>query len=209
MDDNNLDDTPVIKTYTQEEVDALTAGLKSKNQELLGETKAEREKRKSLEDAQLESQRKADEEKGEFKSLYQRSLEEIKTLKENALARDKKERDFSLSSASALIGKELSSDVTRSELLAEQAIKFTKFGDDGSISYEIGGIAVKREELVEHLKVKFPMLADGVKSSGGGATGGDGGGAMKKFEEYSGAELKAIRESSPEQYEQLKMNRKF
>ena len=38
-DENVIPEEPAVKTYTQEEVDNLTSGLKSKNDELLGEKK--------------------------------------------------------------------------------------------------------------------------------------------------------------------------
>ena len=60
------------------------------------------------------------------------------------------------------------------------------------------------EQLGKHLTERYPFLVDGNQSSGGGATGSNSsGGAVKKFEELTGAELLAIRQKDPAQYDRL------
>lgn len=147
--------------------------------------------------SQAELQRKADEEKGEFKSLYEREQEDKRSLQERIDSMMKEKRDYALSSATALIGRELSKDTARADLIAQQAMKFARYNEDGSISYEIGGIQVSKEKVVEHICVEYPFLPDGVQSSGGGATGGDSSGATKKPSEMTSAERLKFKQNDP------------
>ena len=86
-EENNTGDGEQI-TMTKAELEAkiteATGGLKAKVDELLGETKAEREKRKALEQAQAEAEESRAKEKGEFKSLYEKTLAELEKERQAA-----------------------------------------------------------------------------------------------------------------------------
>lgn len=151
-----------------------------------------------LQAAQVESQRKSDEEKGEFKSLYEREQEDKRSLQERLDSMMKEKRDLALGSATALIGKELSKDTAKADLIAQQSMKFARYNEDGSISYEIGGIQVDKSKVIEQITVEYPFLVDGVKSSGGGANGGDSSGATKRPSEMTSAERLKFKQNDPE-----------
>lgn len=161
------------------------------------ERKDAKQKLADLQTAQAENQRKADEEKGEFKSLYEREQEDKRSLQERLDSMLKEKRDNALDSASRLIGTSLSKDVQRANLLAEQALKFARYKEDGSISYEIGGIEVGKDKVIDHLTSEFPFLVDGLDSSGGGASGGNNSGAMKKPSDMSSTERLEFKNRDP------------
>lgn len=60
-------------------------------------------------------------------------------------------------------------------------------------------------DLVEEAAKSYPSLFKAQGKGGGGKppSGGDGGKPNRKFEEMSGADLKALRESNPEEYKRL------
>lgn len=167
LDLDGVDDHPTVK------------GLKSKLDEVLGETKAEREKRKALEQAQTDAEKKAAEEKGEFEKLYRTAQEQLEAERKQAREfRDQiTQRDIQ-SSAQSIAQQLASKDAKRAGVLADYASKYAKF-DNGEISYEIGGVKVTPDKVAEHLKTEYPFLVDGSQASGGGAAG-DGGGAPGK-----------------------------
>lgn len=166
LDLDGVDDHPTVK------------GLKTKLDEVLGETKAEREKRKALEQAQTEAEKKAAEEKGEFEKLYRTATEQLEAERKQAREfRDQiTQRDIK-SSAQSIAQQLASKDAKRASVLADYASKYAKF-EDGQITYEIGGVKVDSNKVAEHLKSEYPFLVDGSQASGGGAAG-DGGGAPK------------------------------
>ena len=164
LDLDGVDDHPTVK------------GLKTKLDEVLGETKAEREKRKALEQAQTDAEKKAAEEKGEFEKLYKQAQEQLQAEQKQAREfRDQiTQRDIHASAQS--IAQQLASkDAKRASVLADYASKYAKF-EDGQINYEIGGVKVTADKVAEHLKSEYPFLVDGSQATGGGAAG-DGGGA--------------------------------
>lgn len=163
LDLDGIDDHPSV------------AGLKKKNAELLGETKAEREKREALEKSQAEAEKAAAVEKGEFKKLYEKALSDLEAEKKtNSDFRSNIEQRDIKAGATKIAGA-LTKDTGRLGVLTDLASKHTKF-DNGEIVYEIGGVRVDSDKLTAHLKTEYPFLADGSQASGGGAAG-DGGGA--------------------------------
>lgn len=169
-----------------EAVEKATAGLKAKNAELLSETKAEREKRQALEKAQEEAEAERQRQAGEFKSLYEKAQAELKDEREQLAQFRGQIAKRDVEAATAGIASELTRDTARAAILAEQAGKFAKHGDDG-VRYEIGGVEVEKAKVIDHLRTTYPFLVDGNQASGGGATGGSGG-AAKKLSEMGDAE---------------------
>lgn len=164
LDLDGVDDHPTVK------------GLKSKLDEVLGETKTEREKRKALEQAQSEAEKKAAEEKGEFEKLYKKAQEELDNERKQGREFREQITQRDIKSSAQTIAQQLASkDAKRAGVLADYASKYAKF-EDGQIVYEIGGVKVDQSKVAEHLKSEYPFLVDGSQASGGGATG-DGGGA--------------------------------
>ena len=203
------------KTYTQEELDALIAeklaaetdGLKKKNEELLTEKKQVSQKLSDFEIAQKQAENDGLKQREEFKELYERSEAANKELRETIIAKDEKERKDALTLATVELGRSLTRDTKKAGLLAEQAAKHAS-NVDGKVVYEIGGIKVDVEKVKEHLTSSFGFLVDGSGNTGSGASGNQGGGAVtKKFNDYTTAELKSIKDSDPAQYEALRNTR--
>jgi len=159
LDLDGVDDHPSVK------------GLKAKVDELLGETKAEREKRQAIEKAQAEADRKSAEERGEFEKLYKKTQDELDAQMKAAreFKQQIEQRDIK---ASALdIARSLAAkDAKRADVLADYASKYIKF-EDGQIHYEIGGVKTDQSKVAEHLKAELPFLVDGTQANGGGAAG--------------------------------------
>ena len=190
-----------VKTFTAEEVQELlakeTAGLKSKVEELLGESKSAKQKARELEELQRQAEEEGLKQREEFRTLYER---EQKAKAELAEKFQQKEVESSALSLAA----ELTRDTKRAELLKEQVSKYARYTEDG-VKFEMGGVEVDSDKILTHIKDNYPFLVDGSGATGGQAPGNkSSGGATKKFNEYSGAELKELRASDPALYERLK-----
>ncbi|MNQ93111.1 hypothetical protein D3C85_1085610 [compost metagenome] len=206
-----LEDGTEVEAFTADEVSARleqeTSGLKSKLDELLGETKTAKQKAKELEEAQSLAEEARAKEKGEFKELYEREQKAKAELAEKyeGFAKKIQAKDVELSANS--IANELTRDVKRAELLKKEISQFARYSEDG-VKFEMGGVEVDRAKVVAYVTENYPFLIDGNQSNGGGAPGSkSNGGAVKKFNEYTGAELSEIRRTDPAQYERLKANR--
>jgi len=176
--------------------------------EALRKEREERKAAKERADALEQAQREADEERakqaGQFKDLFEREQKEKRDLSEKlaTFMADMQRKEVAL--AATQIAGELTKDKGRAALLVQQAEQFARHSDDG-VHFEIGGVKVERDKLVSHLKEQYPFLVDASGTTGGGApVGGHNGGAVKKFNEYTGAELAAIRKADPAQYDRLK-----
>ena len=176
-----LEDGTEVEAFTADEVtarlDRETSGLKSKLDELLGETKTAKQKAKELEDAQALAEESRAKEKGEFKELYEREQKAKLELAEkyDGFSKKMQAKDIELSSAS--IAAELTRDTKRADLLKKEISNFARYTDDG-VKFEMGGVEVDRAKVVAHITESYPFLVDGNQSSGGGAPGGkEGGGA--------------------------------
>lgn len=160
------------------------SGLKRKNDELLAETKAEREKRQALEAEQAKAAEEAAKKNGEFQSLYEKTQGDLAKERETNAAFRETIRQKDISAAAQAIGSQLTRDTARAGLLAKEASPFIKHTDEG-IKFEIGGVPVDEAKVLEHLKTTYPFLADGNQAGGGGAPG-SGGGAAHKAGDFGG-----------------------
>lgn len=177
-------EVPEAKTYSEAEVREMlekeTSGLKSKVSELLGETKAEREKRVALEQAQQEAEEERQKEKGEFKSLYEKTQADLEAERENARKFRQTIQQKELESAAGQIAGQLSRDAKRAELLKKEAMQFAVYTDEG-VKFEVGGVEMPAEKLIEKMSEDYDFLVDGSQASGGGAPGSrNGSGAAPK-----------------------------
>lgn len=178
-----LEDGTEVEAFTADEVSARleqeTSGLKSKLDELLGETKTAKQKAKELEEAQAAAEEARAKEKGEFKELYEREQKAKSELSEkyDQYAKKIQAKDIELSSSA--IALELTRDTKRADLLKKEISQFARYSEDG-VKFEMGGVEVDRAKVVAHITESYPFLVDGNQSSGGGAPGGKtGGGAAK------------------------------
>ncbi len=185
-----------------------TSGLKAKVEELLNESKTAKQKAREAEDrAKQEAEQRA-KEGNDFKSLYESSeserekaRKELEDLRKN-IAYEKTDN------AAMKIAGELA-EGTNAELLAEFVKRRIRY-DDGKVQV-LDANGNPTVSTVDDLKKEFAgsgrydSLLRGNKSGGGGAASKAGGGAVtKKFDEYSGAELKAIKDADPEAYAKLR-----
>lgn len=181
---------PDFDAKLAEAVEKATAGLKAKNAELLSETKAEREKRQALEKAQEEAEAERQQKDGEHQKLWETEREKRQRLEQELSDYRAKVQRKEVEAATSAVAHQLTRDTGRAAILAEQAAKFAKPGEDG-IQYEIGGVKVEQAQVLDHLRTQYPFLVDGSQASGGGATGGSGG-AAKKLSEMGDAERLAL-----------------
>ena len=138
----------------------------------------EREERKTAKQ-QLEDARKALEAKEltelegqkKFEELYKREQEtRSKTAAELEMLR-KSIAERELSEAAMQIASGLTRDTARAQLAKKEAMAFAVHTPEG-VKFSVDGSEVTAEQLQQHLAKQYPFLADGVQSSGGGASGG-------------------------------------
>lgn len=201
-----LEDGTEVEAFSAEEVEAQISGLKAKVEELLGEKKTVSQKAKELEEAQALAEQERLKEKEEFKTLWEREQQSKKELQEKYETFSKQVQRKEIEIASTALAGELTRDTKRAALLKEQIEKYARYSENG-VTYEMGGVSVDREKVIEHIKSSFDFLIDGSQASGGGAAGSKSGGAAKKFNEYTPAELSEIHRNNPAEYERIKNNR--
>lgn len=190
------------KTYTQAELDEIVHGLKVKNNELLGETKKEREERVALA-AKLEADEIARmEEQNQHKELatkYKQELEDLKRANQEERARANSEK---LAAVSTELGAKYSNEPRNAKLLA-------RFIRDG-LTVVDGEVVGKEGETIDELikamdeSGDYDSLWKGSQSDGGGAIGNKGGRAAKSFTEFTAAELKDLRSTDPHEYQRIR-----
>lgn len=107
-------------------------------------------------------------------------------------------------SASSVTGA-LTRDTARERLLRREALNFISHTPEGVKINGPDGEAWDSEQLSKYLKEQYPFLVDGIQSSGGGAVGGKGSGAVsKKWSEMTGMERVELRKNDPEEHARLK-----
>ncbi len=169
-----LEDGTEIEAFTPDEVKSMVEteviGLKAKRDELLGLHSKDKERLTELEQAQKLAEDERQKEKGEFKSLYEKTQSELEAERDNArkFRQVIQERDLE-GNANSLVS-ELTRDSKRAELLRKEALQFAKYTDEG-IQYEIGGVTVDADKVKQKLTDDYPFLVDGSQASGGGAQG--------------------------------------
>ncbi len=195
------------KTYTEAEVKEMlekeTSGLKSKLEELLGESKSAKQKARELEEQQRQAEEQRLAEKQEFKTLYEREQEAKRELQEQYETFQQRVQLAEIEKASTSVAAELTRDTKRGELLSEKAAQFARYTDKGII-YEMGGVEVEKAKVLEHLKTEYPFLVDGNQSNGGGAAGNVSGRAANMDPKKMGdAERVKLYREDPEAFRQL------
>lgn len=168
------------------------------------ERKAAKEKLAEVERAQQEAEAKRMEEAQQFESLYKNTKGELEKRTQEFEEYKRKLADKERSELATALASSLTRDTKRAELLKKEALAFIQHTADGVVISGPDG-TMTAEQLKDSLAKNYPFLVDGNQSSGGNATGGSrSGGAAKKFNEYTGAELSAIRKDNPSEYERLR-----
>lgn len=198
------------KTYTEQEVAELVAGLKANNEALLTEKKEAARRAKEAEEARqrehqeaLKSAGKMDEFEKTIRSQYEPVLKEkderYTTLASRVLGSERKAvlgsfaGDFITPETVDLVA-----PFVRTEFEGDEVV--TKFvGTDGSV------ITTDPEQFRKYLREHkaFSHLIRANAASGGGASGGKGGGAAKNANEMSGEERAELLKTNPNEFYRL------
>ena len=190
-------------------------GLKKSRDELLSEKKEQQRKAEEAEQERLRIEREAQEElarkNGDWKALELSYQEKLQAREAELLAQQealtKQVYGLTVGQQATKIAGELFKP--HAQALVTQFIESRLTLDNGVVRVldsQGKPSAMTFDELKNELKTN-PMFQDIVivnTNSGGGAAGsGFGGGAAKKPEEYSVQEMKDLRASNPELYNQL------
>lgn len=195
-DPNNTPDPAAELDALKKQLEEATAGiaaLKAKNDELLGETKAERQKRRDIEEAAKREAEEAARKAGDVGAL-EKSWQDKLAKREAELAGEVKARDAMLH--------DLTVNATATRMAAELAVpgsakalephikaRLSMEQQDGKLVVRVLGLdgkpsALTPEELAKEIASDpaFAPLIVASKASGGGAAGaGKSGGAAKSI----------------------------
>lgn len=198
-ENTNTDDTEV------QTLKAEIERLRKHNETLLGEKKAETEKRKA---EKAEKDKQAEElarKKGDFETLEKSYQDKIVSL-EQQISDIQAERNHDLiKSQSVKIASQLSSNTHNQEIL-QMLIEKRLTADNGQVKVTDGNgnLTISTlDELVNEFKNggKFDALIDGTRASGTGATGQN----SKSANDYTEAERVALAQNNPTLFNQLFM----
>jgi hypothetical protein len=201
-----LEDGTEIEAFTADEVKAKVeeevSGLKAKVDDLLGESKSAKQKARELEESQAQAEEERLKEKQEFKTLFEREQESKRELTEKyeSFRSQVEQKDIALAVGDLV--SEATRDTSRAKALKKLLSEHAKFGEDG-VYYEMGGVQVDKDKLLETYKTDYPFLFDGVDSSGGGAKGGNGGAIDKKPTDYTEQERVDLYKSDPDKFREI------
>lgn len=195
-------------TITTEQFTALQAEierLRKHNETLLGEKKAESEKRKA---EQAEKDKQAEElarKKGDFETLEKQYQDKIANLEKQMSDMIAERNNDLIKSQSLKIASQLSTNAHNQEIL-QMLIEKCLTVDNGAVKVTDGNgnLTISTlDELVAEFKNggKFDSLIDGTKASGTGATGQN----TKQAQDYTEAERIALAQSNPTLFNQLFM----
>lgn len=188
-----------------EKLKADIEALKRKNQELLGETKTERQKRREYEERQAQLERERMEQEGQHQELSQRYKAESERYKSELEALNRSIANEKVGNMASKLAHDCASDSHTAQLL-ERFIRDELDYIDGQV---VAANHASVDELVKSMEQSgmYASLWKGSKATGGGATGAGGGAVTKSFNEMDGAELSALRRENPAEYDRLKANR--
>lgn len=187
------------------------SGLKNKLDQLLNEKKQASDIAKAESEKARQAQEDAAKEKGDFEALANSYKDKIAALEseksELSLLSAKKE----IARQANLIASELAEGANQEILSTFIERRLRLEGDDLKVTDEKGNLTISTvDQLKEEFKTnpKFGALVIASKASGGGAHGAsNGGGATKKFSEYTSDELVEIKRNDLEAYQKLKATR--
>lgn len=200
---------PEVKAAVQEMIDEATSKLSDKNRELLGELKKARKQSEITPEAYQEVVDKLEEMEGKL-------TEATKASKTALTEADKYKKLYE--GESAYTAKSLVESNLRKEL-QDAGVTDPDFADTLMAKF-IPSSKVETEGDARVVKIGDKPLKDAIAewkatpaaakfiaapaNSGGGALGGKGSGAAKKFNEMTGQELKELRALNPAEYDRLK-----
>jgi hypothetical protein len=177
--------------------------LKGHHSKLLEETKTAKQKAAELEKAQQDAEIARQHEQGEYKTLAEKYKAEAEAERKEKLEDRAKNAAKDMDLAAIRIANEHGADAEAAELL----FTFVRAQLDYIDGKVTGKDGMPVDDAINAMMAtgKYEKLRKGNQASGGSAPGSKiGGGATKKFEELTGAELSAIRQKDPAQYDRLK-----
>lgn len=191
------------KTFTQEEVEQMlneqVGGLKSKVEELLSEKKAAATKAKEAEEAARKEAEARLKEQGEFKALYESEQKQRAEVEERYANFESEIKSKSIDAEAKMIAATMTKDEQKQKVLVG-LLKENIAYESGAIGYQLGGVELERDRLIEHFKTSYQFLVDGSPASGDrvatvGQKQAGGRAASKPFNKMSMSEKKAYMES--------------
>ena len=194
--DSGGDSGPTLESL-QAQIDSLNTektALLNRNNELLAETKKNKEQRRQAEaDAAKKAREKAEAE-NDYKQLYESSENERNALQSQLDSMNNKIANDKTKSEAMKIAIELA-DGANAEILSDYISRRLKFTDDGiKVTDESGNLTVSSlDDLKKEFagSARFSSLIKGKQSSGGGASGGAKGGSAAE-KNISRAEFDAM-----------------
>lgn len=191
-------------------------GLKAKLEELLGESKAAKAKAREAEEAAKRTAEEAARKNGDVEALEKSWQEKLSKREQELLGTNQSQaeliKSLTVGRAATDLAAELAVQGSAKALLPHLQARLSMDIRDGKPTVVVLDANGKPSAAtLDELKAEFandpafaPLIV-GTHASGSGANGAKpGGGAAKKFNEYTGAELSAIRTSDPAKYERLK-----
>ena len=203
-----------ITVYTEAEVEARIAdevkGLKITNQNLKAEKEELQDKQREASEKTRqaeEAQAKADGDVEKLTRLIDERAAEQTERYNKLMSQTKKEKINN--ALNGVVNKLGAGGEYNEDLRDLLKVRFEFDYDNESGQVKVTGDGVNSlAELEAKVKegARYANYLAGSKASGGGAAGGKGSGdpAGKKFNEYSGAELKAIKEADASEYDRLR-----
>lgn len=192
-----------LKVEGIDPADELKEALRKERDERRGA----RDELAQLRQQQADAEAKRLEETQQFESLYKNTKGELEKRTNELEEFRRKIAEKERSELATQLTGALTRDTARAELLKKEALAYIQHTADGVVISGPDG-TMTAEQLGKHLAERYPFLVDGNQASGGSAPGSkSSGGAVKKFDEYTGAELSQIRKDDPALYERLKANR--
>lgn len=202
-DENLQDQKPPV------DVDALMAEverLKGHHSKLLEETKTAKQKAAELEKAQQDAEIARQHEQGEYKGLAEKYKAEAEAERKALLELKGSIANKEMESAAMNIALAEANDPKNAKILARFIRDHLDFVEGAVVGKDGRPVADVIKDMLA--SGDYDSLRKGNQASGGSAPGSSSsGGAVKKFDEYTGAELSQIQRTDPALYERLKANR--
>lgn len=178
-----------------------TAGLKSKNDELLSEKKKLQQQREQEElQAKREAEQKAVDENN-FKQLYESAKEANNQLQSQLEKMNADAQQQKINEQAVKLAASLTKDTGRAQLLQKEFSQRLALVDgELRVTDSSGQLTVSSlEDLVSSVKTDYPFLVDGIQASGGGATKAQGG-AEARGKEMSRSDWEALPPAKRQQF---------
>ena len=198
-----------ITAYTQEDMDKEVAGLKVTNAQLKDEKTELKTKLGEAETGKLNAEEAAAKASGDTESVKRIAAEKDSLVqKELDALKNSMREEKSNTMLNSVVNEIGAGGASNEDLLDLIGKRFPVGYDMETHEHTFSGDNVTtRDELIKAITEsgRYDLYLAGTGSKGGDSLGNKGAGAVtKKFGEYTGAELKAIKDNNPADYDKLK-----